>query len=53
VFEARRLIEPVLVRRLIARRDPDAVAALRAIVVEEEAVRRPSLEPSFRPSPRG
>jgi DNA-binding GntR family transcriptional regulator len=39
VFEARRLIEPALVRRLIARRDPAAVTALRAIVVEEEAAR--------------
>ncbi|MFZ4757730.1 MAG: GntR family transcriptional regulator [Burkholderiaceae bacterium] len=39
VFEARRLIEPALVRRLIARRDPAAVTALRALVVEEEAAR--------------
>jgi DNA-binding GntR family transcriptional regulator len=39
VFEARRLIEPALVRRLAARRDPDAIAALRAIVVDEQRAR--------------
>jgi DNA-binding GntR family transcriptional regulator len=39
IFEARRLIEPALVRRLIARRDPKAVAALRSIVADEEAAR--------------
>lgn len=39
VFEARRLIEPALLRRLIARRDPAASTALRAIVAEEEAAR--------------
>jgi DNA-binding GntR family transcriptional regulator len=39
VFEARRLIEPALVRRLIARRDPAALKALRAIVAEEESAR--------------
>jgi DNA-binding GntR family transcriptional regulator len=39
VFEARRLIEPALLRRLVARRDPAASAALRAIVTEEEAAR--------------
>jgi DNA-binding GntR family transcriptional regulator len=38
-FEARRLIEPALVRRLIARRDAAAVAALRAIVADEESAR--------------
>jgi DNA-binding GntR family transcriptional regulator len=38
-FEARRLIEPALVRRLIARRDPQAVATLRAVVADEEAAR--------------
>ncbi|WP_280151307.1 GntR family transcriptional regulator [Piscinibacter sp. XHJ-5] len=39
VFEARRLIEPALVRRLIARRDADAVARLRAAVREEQLAR--------------
>lgn len=39
VFEARRVIEPALVRRLIARRDTQAVARLRALVKEEEAAR--------------
>ncbi len=39
VFEARRLIEPALVRRLIARRDAAAIAALRAIVADEEDAR--------------
>lgn len=39
VFEARRLIEPALVRRLIARRDPAALKSLRAIVAEEASAR--------------
>jgi DNA-binding GntR family transcriptional regulator len=39
VFEARRLIEPALVRRLVARHDPAAIAALRAIVVDEQRAR--------------
>ena len=39
VFEARRLIEPALVRRLIAQRDPQVLDKLRAIVVEEEHAR--------------
>jgi DNA-binding GntR family transcriptional regulator len=39
VFEARRLIEPALLRRLIARRDAAAIASLRAIVAEEQAAR--------------
>jgi DNA-binding GntR family transcriptional regulator len=39
VFEARRLIEPALLRRLIARRDAAAIASLRAVVAEERAVR--------------
>lgn len=39
VFEARRLIEPALVRRLIAQRDTDAVARLRVLVEEEEKAR--------------
>lgn len=39
VFEARRLIEPALVRRFIAQRDADAVGRLRALVAEEERAR--------------
>lgn len=39
VFEARRLLEPALVRRLVARRDPTAVQTLRDIVAEEHAAR--------------
>jgi DNA-binding GntR family transcriptional regulator len=39
VFEARRLIEPALVRRLVARRDADAVDRLRALVDEEQRAR--------------
>lgn len=39
VFEARRLIEPALVRRFIARRDEAAMARLRALVREEEQAR--------------
>ena len=39
VFEARRLIEPALVRRFIAQRDTDAVERLRALVEEEERAR--------------
>lgn len=39
VFEARRLIEPALVRRLIGRRDPGAITVLREIVAAEEAAR--------------
>lgn len=39
VFEARRLIEPALVRRFIARRDTKAVERLRALVEEEEKAR--------------
>lgn len=39
VFEARRLIEPALVRRFIERRDTDAVARLRALVQDEERAR--------------
>lgn len=39
VFEARRLIEPALVRRLIAGRDPGALARLREAVAAEEAAR--------------
>ncbi|MBC7733651.1 MAG: GntR family transcriptional regulator [Bacteriovorax sp.] len=39
VFEARRLIEPALVRRFIAQRDADAVGRLRGLVAEEERAR--------------
>lgn len=39
VFEARRLIEPALVRRLIAGRDPGAVKTLRKVVAAEQAAR--------------
>jgi len=39
VFEARRLIEPALVRRLIALRGPAAVAARRRIVAADETAR--------------
>lgn len=39
VFEARRLIEPALVRRFIAQRDTEAVERLRALVGEEEKAR--------------
>ena len=39
VFEARRLIEPALVRRFIARRDTEAMERLRALVQEEEKAR--------------
>ncbi|MDP1789119.1 MAG: GntR family transcriptional regulator, partial [Methylibium sp.] len=39
VFEARRLIEPALVRRFIAQRDTQAVERLRALVEEEEKAR--------------
>jgi len=39
VFEARRLIEPALVRRFIAQRDTAAVERLRALVEDEEKAR--------------
>jgi DNA-binding GntR family transcriptional regulator len=39
VFEARRLIEPALVRRFIAQRDAAALERLRALVKEEERAR--------------
>lgn len=39
VFEARRLIEPALVRRFIAQRDADAVGRLRGLVAKEERAR--------------
>ena len=40
IFQARRLIEPDLVRRLIARRDAAAVRSLRGIVVDEHKARQ-------------
>jgi DNA-binding GntR family transcriptional regulator len=39
VFEARRLIEPALVRRLVGRRDAAALAGLQAVVREEQRAR--------------
>ena len=39
VFEARRLIEPALVRRFIARRDAEALHKLRLLVADEEQAR--------------
>jgi DNA-binding GntR family transcriptional regulator len=39
VFEARRLIEPALVRRFIAQRNTEAVERLRALVADEEQAR--------------
>ncbi len=39
VFEARRLIEPALVRRFIAQRDAAALQRLRTLVEEEEGAR--------------
>jgi DNA-binding GntR family transcriptional regulator len=39
VFEARRLIEPALVRRFMARRDEAAAATLRALLRGEEPAR--------------
>jgi DNA-binding GntR family transcriptional regulator len=39
VFEARRLIEPMLVRWLIARRDTEAIDELRRLIAEEEDAR--------------
>ncbi|TXI26088.1 MAG: GntR family transcriptional regulator, partial [Ottowia sp.] len=47
VFEARRLIEPALVRRLIARRDPSATVALRDIVAEEQRARAKQDRPTM------
>ncbi|MFT3779072.1 MAG: GntR family transcriptional regulator [Ottowia sp.] len=39
IFEARRLIEPALVRRFVALRDTEALGRLRALVKEEEDAR--------------
>lgn len=47
VFEARRLLEPALVRRLVARRDAAAMAALRAVVADEQAARGRADRPSI------
>lgn len=47
VFEARRLIEPALVRRFIERRDTDAVARLRALVQDEERARAQQDRPAM------
>jgi DNA-binding GntR family transcriptional regulator len=47
VFEARRLIEPAVVRRLIGRRDAAAIEALRAIVVEEQQARQRADRPTI------
>jgi DNA-binding GntR family transcriptional regulator len=47
IFEARRLIEPALLRRLIARRDPSALEALRAIVAQEQVARASQDRPTM------
>jgi DNA-binding GntR family transcriptional regulator len=47
VFEARRLIEPALVRRLIERRDAAALALLRGIVSDEQAARASADRPTI------
>lgn len=47
VFEARRLIEPALVRRLIARRDAAALAGLQAVVQEEQQARSSGDRPAL------
>jgi len=47
VFEARRLIEPALVRRLIERRDAAALALLRGIVSEEQVARAGADRPTI------
>jgi len=47
VFEARRLIEPAVVRRLTARRDAAAIEALRAIVAEEQQARARADRPTI------
>lgn len=47
VFEARRLLEPALVRRLVARRDAAAMAVLRAVVADEQAARDRADRPSI------
>ncbi len=47
VFEARRLIEPALVRRLAGRRDMAAMALLRGIVSEEQVARASADRPTI------
>jgi DNA-binding GntR family transcriptional regulator len=47
VFEARRLIEPALVRRFIAQRDTAAVERLRALVEDEEKARAQQDRPTM------
>lgn len=47
VFEARRLLEPALVRRLIARRDAAAIATLRAVVADEQQARERADRPAI------
>lgn len=47
VFEARRLLEPALVRRLVARRDAAALATLRAVVADEQQARERADRPSI------
>lgn len=47
VFEARRLLEPALVRRLIARRDPAALQTLRAVVADEQQARQQADRPAI------
>lgn len=47
VFEARRLIEPAVVRRLVGRRDPAALEALRGIIAEEQDARARADRPTI------
>jgi DNA-binding GntR family transcriptional regulator len=47
VFEARRLLEPALVRRLVARRDAAAITTLRAVVAEEQQARERADRPAI------
>jgi DNA-binding GntR family transcriptional regulator len=47
VFEARRLLEPALVRRLVARRDTTAMETLRAVVAEEQLARERADRPAI------
>ena len=45
--KTRRLLEPALVRRLIARRDAAAIATLRAVVIEEQQARERADRPAI------
>jgi DNA-binding GntR family transcriptional regulator len=47
VFEARRLLEPALVRQLVARRDATAMETLRAVVAEEQLARERADRPAI------